>query len=113
MTVYVASLSNLNGPVTITGNMTTTGNITAGALTTTIGNLTSAGAVAVGNGYAQLLVSGSALPTTVPQSLYICGGVPPAGMGSNGDFALRGDGTEAAHTILYHKEAGAWVASAA
>jgi hypothetical protein len=40
-------------------------------------------------------------------------GVPPVGTGSNGDFAFRSDGTTAAHTILYHKEAGAWVATSA
>ena len=34
-------------------------------------------------------------------------------VGQDGDFFLRFDGTEAGHTILYHKEAGAWVATAA
>lgn len=40
-------------------------------------------------------------------------GVPASSLGSNGDFFLRADGTEAGHTILYHKESGAWVATAA
>ena len=40
-------------------------------------------------------------------------GCPPGAVGQDGDFFLRFDGTEAGHTILYHKEAGAWVATAA
>jgi hypothetical protein len=40
-------------------------------------------------------------------------GLPPAGLGQNGDFAFRLDGTEAGHTIIYHREAGAWVTTAA
>lgn len=37
-------------------------------------------------------------------------GVPDNGLGSNGDYALRSDGTVAGKTCLYHKEAGVWVA---
>lgn len=37
-------------------------------------------------------------------------GVPNNANGSNGDFYMRGDGTKAGATCLYHKEAGAWVA---
>lgn len=40
-------------------------------------------------------------------------GVPPNSLGQNGDLYARTDGTEAGHTILYHREAGAWVATAA
>jgi hypothetical protein len=40
-------------------------------------------------------------------------GVPSNTVGQNGDFCLRFDGTEAGHTVLYHKESGAWVATAA
>ena len=40
-------------------------------------------------------------------------GAPNNANGSNGDFYLRGDGTTAAHTVLYHKESGSWVATAA
>ena len=39
--------------------------------------------------------------------------LPANAVGQDGDFFLRFDGTEARHTILYHKEAGAWVATAA
>lgn len=35
-------------------------------------------------------------------------GVPSAGLGTNGQYYLRSDGTAGAH--IYHKEAGAWVA---
>lgn len=37
-------------------------------------------------------------------------GAPGAGLGSNGDFYFRTDGTVAGSTVMYHKEAGAWVA---
>lgn len=37
-------------------------------------------------------------------------GVPGAGLGSNGDFYFRTDGTVAGSTVIYHKQAGAWVA---
>jgi len=40
-------------------------------------------------------------------------GVPPNSLGANGDFFFRDDGTEAGHTLLYHREAGVWVATAA
>jgi hypothetical protein len=30
--------------------------------------------------------------------------------GSNGDFYFRSDGTGASNSVIYHKEAGAWVA---
>ena len=45
-------------------------------------------------------------------AFYAVIGVPPAGLGNNNDFAWRWDGTEAGHTLAYHKEAGAWVATA-
>lgn len=38
-------------------------------------------------------------------------GVPPVGLGQNGDVAFRQD--SGAGTLLYRKTAGAWVASAA
>lgn len=37
-------------------------------------------------------------------------GAPDNANGSNGDFYFRGDGTKAGNTVIYHKEAGAWVA---
>jgi hypothetical protein len=40
-------------------------------------------------------------------------GVPPSTLGANNDYYFRGDGTEAAHTLVYHKESGSWVATAA
>ena len=36
-------------------------------------------------------------------------GVPDNANGANGDFYLRGDGTTAGSTVIYHKEGGAWV----
>lgn len=50
--------------------------------------------------------------TSFPQ-LIPSQGVPSNSIGTNGDFAFRDDGTVAGHTILYHKESGAWVASGA
>lgn len=43
--------------------------------------------------------------------LYANAGVPAVGIGANGDFYFRSDGV--AGTRIYHKEAGAWVATAA
>lgn len=40
-------------------------------------------------------------------------GVPSSSLGANGDFYFRSDGTEAGHTLVYHKESGSWVATAA
>ncbi|HTU11724.1 MAG TPA: hypothetical protein VMG08_12600 [Allosphingosinicella sp.] len=37
-------------------------------------------------------------------------GAPNNSNGANGDFYFRADGTVAGNTVLYHKEAGAWVA---
>ena len=37
---------------------------------------------------------------------------PPNTFGTNNDFCFVPSGTEAGHTLLYHKEAGAWVATA-
>ena len=42
--------------------------------------------------------------------LHMVTGVPPATLGSDGDFALRTDGTVAGNTVMYHKQAGVWVA---
>ncbi len=37
-------------------------------------------------------------------------GAPAGGLGANGDFYKRTDGTVAGNTLEYHKEGGAWVA---
>ena len=37
-------------------------------------------------------------------------GAPSNGDGANGDFYFRSDGTAGGNTVIYHKEAGAWVA---
>lgn len=37
-------------------------------------------------------------------------GAPNNANGANGDFYFRGDGTAAGNTVIYHKEAGSWVA---
>ena len=37
-------------------------------------------------------------------------GVPAATLGANNDFYFRGDGTAAGNTVIYHKQAGVWVA---
>ena len=43
-------------------------------------------------------------------ALYAGDGAPNNADGANGDFFFRGNGTVAGSTVLYHKEAGAWVA---
>jgi hypothetical protein len=50
-------------------------------------------------------------PSKVTQTstgLYAGTGVPSNTLGSNNDFFIRGDGTAAGFTVLYHKEAGVW-----
>lgn len=42
--------------------------------------------------------------------IYAGDGAPNNAEGSNGDFYFRGNGTKAGNTVIYHKEAGAWVA---
>lgn len=37
-------------------------------------------------------------------------GVPSSGVGSNGNFFFRTDGTQAGNSVIYHKESGSWVA---
>jgi hypothetical protein len=48
--------------------------------------------------------------TTGAVTTYSGFGVPPAGVGNNGDVYMRVDG--GASTTLYHREAGSWVARA-
>lgn len=43
-------------------------------------------------------------------SLYAGTGAPSNADGSDGDFYFRSNGTVAGNTVMYHKEAGAWVA---
>lgn len=43
-------------------------------------------------------------------AIYAGTGAPNNANGNNGDFYFRGDGTVAGNTVMYHKEAGAWVA---
>lgn len=43
-------------------------------------------------------------------SLFAGNGAPNNADGSDGDFYFRGNGTQAGNTVIYHKEAGAWVA---
>ena len=42
--------------------------------------------------------------------IYAGTGAPNNSNGANGDFYFRGDGTAGANTVVYHREAGAWVA---
>lgn len=51
---------------------------------------------------------GGAAQTAV--SIFAGNGVPNNANGSNGDFYFQGNGTQAGNTVIYHKEAGAWVA---
>lgn len=61
-------------------------------------------------------VAANAFPTSVrvgPLTIWTGNGAPANTLGANNDFYLRGDGTEAGHTIMYHKEGGVWIATAA
>ena len=58
--------------------------------------------------------NGLAAAAPISATLWFSNVAPPAvGVGGNGDFALVPSGTAAGHTLLYHKEGGAWVATAA
>jgi hypothetical protein len=106
-----------SGPLaTAPGNFTVVGNLTAANVTTpgalAGATVASVGSVALSNGLGVINeFPGSTTPAG--STLWFCAGLPPAGMGANGDFALRFDGTTAGHTVMYHKEAGAWAATAA
>ena len=43
-------------------------------------------------------------------AIYAGTGAPNNANGNNGDFYMRADGTVATNDVMYHKEAGAWVA---
>lgn len=43
-------------------------------------------------------------------AIYAGTGAPNNANGNDGDFYMRGDGTVAGNNVMYHKEAGAWVA---
>lgn len=86
--------------------------ITGGAIDgTAIG-----GTVRAAGAFAALSAAGVFRPATdagaaqVVVSIFAGNGVPANANGANGDFYFRGDGTQAGNTVLYHKEAGAWVA---
>lgn len=77
---------------------------------------TAAIAALADTGYLQLaagLQPGTPAQATQPGNLFMGSGVPSNANGNNGDFYFRTDGTEAGHTLLYHKESGSWVATAA
>lgn len=42
--------------------------------------------------------------------LFAGSGAPNNANGQNGDFYFRSDGTAAGNNVIYHKEAGAWIA---
>jgi len=62
------------------------------------------------------LTTGKIYPATdaganqVVAGIFAGNGVPNNANGANGDFYFRGDGTQAGNTVVYHKQAGAWVA---
>lgn len=43
-------------------------------------------------------------------ALYAGNGAPNNSNGADGDFYFRGDGTAAGNTVIYHRQAGSWVA---
>lgn len=45
-----------------------------------------------------------------PGRIWFVNGVPSDSVGTDNDFAFRYDGTQAAATLIYHKESGSWVA---
>lgn len=51
-----------------------------------------------------------ALSDQLNAGLFAGSGAPSNANGNNGDFYFRSDGTAAGNTVIYHKEAGAWVA---
>ena len=99
--------ANLTGPITSTGNATAvaaqTGTGTTFVMDTgpTIANLHATGVFQppFTSGVAQTVVT-----------LYAGNGVPNNSHGADGDFYFRGNGTAAGDNVIYHREAGAWVA---
>lgn len=58
----------------------------------------------------KLFLSTDANATQAVAGLYAQNGVPNNANGANGDYELRGDGTAAGNTLVYHRETGVWVA---
>jgi hypothetical protein len=58
---------------------------------------------------AQIYPATDALTLQTGGGLLAGTGVPNNTNGNNGDFYMRTDGTVAGNTVMYHKEAGAWV----
>ena len=45
-----------------------------------------------------------------PETIFVGVGAPNDANGQNGDFYFRSEGTVAGNTVVYHKQAGIWVA---
>lgn len=85
----------------------------------TTGNVILNGGITAGEGIFanNLKVTGGIFyPSTPAQAaqtaaeVYAGSGAPNNANGSNGAFYFRSDGTQAGNTVIYHKEAGSWVA---
>lgn len=74
------------------------------ALRLRIGN---AGAVNFQNGKVYMPQDDASSQTSA--AIYAGTGTPNNSNGANGDFYLRGNGTAAGNTLVYHKESGSWV----
>jgi hypothetical protein len=103
-------------PDTVVGSQTTqnlwntvatTINFGGAATTLTIGNAGAASTVKFGTGIAPGKLAGAGTQTS---RLFAGTGVPNNADGTDNDYYFRADGTVAGNTVMYHKEAGAWVA---
>ena len=74
---------------------------------TALGSLTNLGVYSVKN---KIYPGTDAAAIQTACGMYAGNGAPSNANGSNGDYYLRGDGTQAGNTCIYHKEAGSWVA---
>lgn len=92
---YVIASNGVNTFVGVNGQTTTINGTVA-----TGGAFSSASSVSSGSGRFE--------NSTTTASLFLTAGVPGAGLGANGDYALSQAGGAGAH--LYFKSAGAWAA---
>jgi hypothetical protein len=110
------SAVRIGGAATVKVVFNATGATKVGTITQNADTMFVAGEDGVANQASFAIATGQFYPSTEVRTAQTAAGifggtgVPNNANGNNGDFYFRGDGTQAANTVIYHKQAGAWVA---
>lgn len=105
----VAAVDGVPGAGSMPGRLTFSTTASGAAFATERLRISTNGNINISNGKLYPPSDAAALQTSA--AIYAGNGAPNNANGANGDFYLRGDGTVAGNTIVYHKEGGAWVAA--